>query len=190
MKDLKGSILRAGEEELEGAKIDSGDYKLLIVQDDSSISDHLNRQPSIYAYYAVLLYLAKKDLEKVTYTYDQWRSQCYRIVSQELAGKVTMVEGSSRPVTKKSPTIGDINSEIDFKYEKEIAEQRKKIEEATDTYEVLKVWVMAWQMKKDTLMEVGRMARKDIGGYDSNIYEGSGHNRVPGKIKAIEKEFE
>lgn len=155
MSGLKDNILGIGDNlNLEGVSIGSASYHLLVVQDDSNISEHLNVQSAAYAYFAVLCNEAKAELEKAQNQFNLWKSQTYQIVSAELALKKT---------TGRAPTQKDVDSAVDTQYEDKTNEWRERVAKAVSDYETLKVWIQAWQMKENTILEISRSNRKSGG---------------------------
>ncbi len=151
MKIDREDLLKGSENlTIEGTSLVVPSVDLLIIKDDNNITEHLNLHPAGHLRYSLLYDLAKAELDEVKRQFDLWKSQIYRIVSQELA---------SKKVGGRSPTIADINAEIDIKYEAEIATWIKKINEVASTVDILKAYLNAWIVKKETLLELARLQR-------------------------------
>jgi len=151
MKINREDLLKGSEDlTIEGISLSIPSVDLLIVKDDNNITEHLNLHPAGHLRYSLLYDMAKAELDEVKRQYDLWKSQTYRIVSQELSTKKT---------GGRAPTIADINAEIDIRYEVEIANWLKKINEVASIVDVLKAYLNAWIVKKETLLELARLQR-------------------------------
>lgn len=151
MKIDREYLLKGSEDlTIEGTSLSAPSVDLLVIKDDNNITEHLNMHPVGHLRYTLLYDMAKAELDEVKRQYDLWKSQTYRIVSQEL---------SSKKVGGRAPTIADINAEIDITYEKEIAKWQKKIDEVASMVDILKAYLNAWIVKKETLLELARLQR-------------------------------